>query len=56
VEGLLMAYDEEGEDWRGVVGFTSSIGLKLGAVDASVQIMYPLASIGINVGVDYATF
>jgi hypothetical protein len=55
-EGLLMAYDEEGEDWRGVVGFTSSVGVKLGAVDASVQIMYPLPSLGINVGADFATF
>lgn len=55
-EGLLMAFDEEGEGWRGIVGAAGSLGLKLGAVDASVQIMYPLVSLGLNVGADFATF
>jgi hypothetical protein len=55
-EGMLMAYDEEGEALRGIVGFSAGLGLKLGAVDASAQIMYPLSSIALTLGADFATF
>lgn len=62
VEGALVAISEktngrgEWNDWEAIPNLTSSVGAKLGSIDASVQIMYPLMSLGVNVGVDFATF
>lgn len=56
LEGMLIAYDEENMDWEDGLGVSSSLGLKLGAIDTSVQVAYPFASLGINVGADFATF
>lgn len=56
VEGSILLYNEEGEDATGIPNLTTALGAKLGSVDASVQIMYPLASLGVSVGADFEIF
>ncbi len=57
-EGALLAYGADSSqgtsEWNVAPNGTGMAGVKLGPVDASIHLMFPLASIGLSLGTDFA--